>query len=248
MGPFSQLTKTHEIKLKSQLPVQQHYGFPAALLCVTNRILLATSNTRLAVDFYKWLGDVEILGPTICPGPFLTHVHMASMPLINSIKDLLPWYNNLPSKMLPILAQLTSPQNIARFFTGHLNPFETVFGSYFGSIAMLPMKLLQPIPLSARIHVSKLDAHLPMHQDIHDVVVGQTGGGGRMFHRSWEINGINLSSHQGSRGEKNNEGSSHHRHWRKPHPQPREMRWARSPDSSGRWGKIFTQSVLGSNL
>ncbi len=35
---------------------------------------------------------------------------------------------------------------------------------------MLPTKLLQPIPLTARIQVSKPDAHLPMHQDIHDVV------------------------------------------------------------------------------
>jgi hypothetical protein len=117
------------------------------------------SNTPLAVDFYKLLGDT-----------FLTHVRMASMPLINSIKDLLPRYSNSPSKMLPVLAQLMSPQNNARFFMGHLNPLKRVFASYFCSIAMFPAKLLQPISLSARIHVSKLDAHLPMHQNIHDLV------------------------------------------------------------------------------
>ncbi len=35
---------------------------------------------------------------------------------------------------------------------------------------MFPTKPIQPIPLSTRIHVSKLDTHLSMHQDIHDVV------------------------------------------------------------------------------
>ncbi len=35
---------------------------------------------------------------------------------------------------------------------------------------MFLSKCFQPIPLSARIHVSKPDAHLLMHQDIHDVV------------------------------------------------------------------------------
>ncbi len=63
-----------------------------------------------------------------------------------------------------------SPQNNVRLFMGHLNPLKTVFGSYFWSIAMLSLKLLQPILLSARIQVSKPDAHLPMHQDIHDAV------------------------------------------------------------------------------
>jgi hypothetical protein len=139
--PFPQLAKINEIKLKSQSPVQQHYGFPDALLHVTNQILLATSNTYLAVDFYKCLGGIEILGPTIRPSPFLTHVLMALMPLINSIKDLLPRYNNPSSEILPILAQLTPPQNNVRLFTGHLNLLETVFGGYFGFIAILPTKL-----------------------------------------------------------------------------------------------------------
>ncbi len=144
--PFSQVTKIHEIKLKSWLPVHQHYGFLAALLHVTNRILLATSNTHLAVDLYKSLGDIDILGPTICPGPFLSHVRMALMPLINSINDLLPWYNNPPSKLLAIHAQLTSPQNNGRFFTGHLNPLKTVFAIYFWSIEMLPTKTFANYP------------------------------------------------------------------------------------------------------
>ncbi len=95
---------------------------------------------------------------------------MALMPLINIIKDLLSGYNNPPSAILPVLAQLTSPQKHARFFTGHLNLLKTLFGSYFGSIAMFPTKPFQPIPLSTRIHVSKLDAYLPMRQDMHDVV------------------------------------------------------------------------------
>ncbi len=53
---------------------------------------------------------------------------------------------------------------------GHLNLLKTVFGSYFGSIAVFSSKRLQPIPLSARIQFSKPDVNLLMHQDIHNVV------------------------------------------------------------------------------
>jgi hypothetical protein len=56
------------------------------------------------------------------------------MPLINSIKDLLPQYNIPPSNLLLILSQLTSLQNNARFFTGHLKPLETVFPVIFGPL------------------------------------------------------------------------------------------------------------------
>ena len=65
---------------------------------------------------------------------------VASMPLTNSIKDLLLRYNNPPSILLTILVQLTSPQNNARFFMGHLNLLKTVFANYFWSIAMFPSK------------------------------------------------------------------------------------------------------------
>jgi hypothetical protein len=143
--PFPQLTKINEIKLKSPLLVQRHNQFSAALLCIANHILLTASNTRLAVDFDECLGDIEILLPTICPGPFLTHVCMASMPLIDRIED------NKDYHQAPESAQDSFFQ-LSKF---HCN---------------VPTKPRQPILLSTRIHFMKLDTHLPMRQNIDDVV------------------------------------------------------------------------------
>jgi hypothetical protein len=65
-------------------------GFLLPFCVLPTGFFLLQATHDLQYVSYKLLGDIEKLGWTIWPGPFLTHVCMALMPLTNSIKDLLP--------------------------------------------------------------------------------------------------------------------------------------------------------------
>ncbi len=105
-SPFLSLQKS--MRSSSNLSCQPKW-FPAALMRITNRILYTASNTHLSVDLDECLSDIEILLCTICPHTFLTHVNMALMPPIDSIKDLFPWYNHPSREQFPVCALLFSP-------------------------------------------------------------------------------------------------------------------------------------------
>jgi hypothetical protein len=98
--PLPELAKINQINLEFVSKVYNSNRFPTALCWLGHRILLHTNRASLAVVFDKFFGYIEVFFSAVPPCPILTHVTIALMPLINSIKDLLSRNNNLADEGL----------------------------------------------------------------------------------------------------------------------------------------------------